>query len=425
VGSAVTASDCRRESAIAKHPLLDQARLTDRLGALERWIDQNGWAGYDPFDIYEPRWIQRALYARSAVVQRLLSSPLSASLQYAPGVWRTVLRVPKRINAKGLGLLARAYVNRHRSTANPRYEAQTRSLLDWLANNPAPGYRGLCWGYPFHWQSRIFIPRGTPSSVVSFVVGDAFFAAYQHFRRQRDLDVCRSVCEFFLKDLNRSEDGDGTWCFSYTPIDRFQVHNANLFVAEFLVRVGTELGEENLVAAGLRGGEFSLRQQHADGSLDYWGRAQNDQPPNTNDHYHIGFEIRSLWGIWRATGLTQYRDAARRYYAYYRSRLFFEAGGELAPRFSPHHVYPIDIHTCAEAIYLNATLASECPEAKALVPRLFDWVTRRMSGQDGSFYYRIYHHYGIDMVDRTPHLRWGQAWMLLALSSLDAVPADA
>jgi len=37
-----------------------------------------------------------------------------------------------------------------------------------------------------------------------------------------------------------------------------------------------------------------------------------------------------------------------------------------------------------------------------------------MQDENGYFYYRIYKNY----VDRTPYIRWGQAWMLRGLSYL-------
>jgi hypothetical protein len=399
---------------------LDREALDARCDALEAWIAANGWSGFDPFDIIEPRWVQRTLYADSKVVQLCLAYPLSASLKFAPQMWRAVLRVPKRLNAKGLGLLARGHLARLSSSGDPRHERRSRELLDWLLANPSPGYRGLCWGYPFDWQSRVFIPKGTPSSVVSFAVGDALLTAYQQLGDERYLEGARSVCEFFLRDLRVTTEQDGTWCFSYTPLDTFQVHNANLFVAQLLVRVGVELSDARLIEAGLRAADFTRNQQHADGSIDYWGRSQQHEPPHRNDHYHAGFEIRSFLAVHRATGDSKYLEAAQRYYSYYRHHLLERTETGFVPRFTPQHLYPIDIHSCAEAIYLNALMLDVDPHAGEILKTLVANVLTRMAAPDGSFYYRIYRVAGFERTDKSRYLRWGQAWMFLALSSLVA-----
>lgn len=386
--------------------------------SLEDWLDDNGWAGYDPYDIRGT-----GLYLR--LIQQGADAPtlvraLRKILIYFEGrhpLWtRRFLGVKKQRNPKGMGLFARGYLDLYQATGEERYKDKALQCLDWLGENPSPGYAGFCWGYPFDWQARVFIPQGTPSAVVSSVVGDAFWRAYQVLGDQRYLEICDSICQFFLSDLNRDELEDGAVCFSYTPVDDFHVHNANLFAAEFLIRVGSKLDDKEYLAWGRRAAAYALREQNPDGSLYYWGKVQNHYSPDHIDHYHSGFEIRALYQIWKSTEDPQYLEAVKRYYRFYRENLISLKDGSALPKMNPGALYPIDIHSCSEALLCSAALAEDFEEARDLLPALTAWTLSNMQTEAGWFIYRIQKGRSSERRIEIPYIRWGQAWMLRALA---------
>ena len=389
-----------------------------RTSSLYQWVERNGWSGYDPYDVLGDPRVSKIIFSSHKLMQFLPARICNRVIRYFPRIARTVYGIQPQVNAKALGLLANAYLNLFLATKEEEFRNRALEALGWLMENPSRGYHGFCWGYPFDWQSRMFIPKGTPSSVASYTIGEGFWTAYRVLGEQRYLDVCVGICEFFLKDLNRTTQDDQAICFSYTPLDNFQVHNANLFVAEFLIRVGMETGNLDYVDTGTRAAYFSLQQQHANGAFDYFAQAQNDQPPNRNDHYHVGFEIRCLFNIWEHTGNKAYFDSAKRYFDYYTENLIERNGNYLVPKLYPHSTYPIDVHACSEAIILNTVLSETFPEAEKNLAGLYPWIVKHMQSQDGSFCYRIYNFWGLNYTERFPYLRWGQAWMLYGLSLL-------
>jgi len=383
---------------------------------LDAWVAKNGWAGYDPYDIRACGLFRKMeTPGGTGTAARLLRTTAYRAEFHFPLLLRRLLRVRKQINPKGMGLFARAYLNLYAATGEAIYRQKAVECLDWLLAHPAAGVQGLGWGYPFDWQSRVLIPRGTPSAVVSSVVGDAFWTAHELLRDPRYLETCMHICTFFEQDLNVSEPAAGCVCFSYTPIDNFQVHNANLFVAEFLTRVGKATKDETRCRLGLAAAAFALREQNPDGSLYYWGRDQDAFAPRHIDHYHSGFEIRALTGLWQNTGNDAFRDAFHRYYAFYRSRLFSWNDDACIPLTYPNRDAPVNIHSCAEAILCNTRVRGEFPGARDLALGTFRWTVDRMQNRDGSFGFA-------GSPDRQlasiPYIRWGQAWMLLALSEL-------
>jgi len=397
--------------------------VRESVGPLEDWLERNDFRSYDPYDVKGTRlyrWLSGLPRRAGLFPLRAIRKGIAISEERFPLLTRRFLLVRKRIIPEAVGVLARAYVDLYEGTGERRYEDKALRGLNWLVRHPARGYSGFCWGYPFDWQSVMLIPAGTPTGVVSSVVGDAFWKAYQVFNDSGYLDVCRSVCQFFLNDLRRDEIDAETVCFSYTALDDFHVHNANLFVGEFLTRVGKEIGDRQCVETGRKAANYALREQNPDGSLYYWGNVQNHYSPRHIDHYHSGFEIRMLYGMWKLTGEERYRQGVARYYHFYRNNLLWR---DCVPKISPGRIYPIDIHSCAEAILCNATLADEFEEARDILPGVVRWTVERMQTKGGWFIHMIRRHGGRERKVCVPYVRWGQAWMLRALSQVWAASA--
>ena len=141
------------------------------LRKLEAWVRRNGWAGWDPYDVLEhpllllpQRWY--AQHPRSRLAWLARGGVLWVAQRF-PLATRRLLRVQPRINAKGMALFALAYLTLYQATRQEAYRARAQECLDWLETNPSWRHPGLGWGYPFDWQSLVFIPRGTPSGVVT------------------------------------------------------------------------------------------------------------------------------------------------------------------------------------------------------------------------------------------------------------------
>lgn len=385
-------------------------RAADALARLERWVDANGWAGWDPYDVRGTR-TYLALARLGLDRPRALRLPRRAfdeAESRSPLLVRRLLRVEPRVNAHGVALLASGYLYRYDTTGEQQYADQARACLDWLLDNPSPGYSGLAWGYPFDWQSRLLIPREMPSGFVSVVAGEAFLHASRSLGDERLGEVCRSICRFLLDDLNVHEEARGI-CFSYTPADEFQVHNTNLQVAAFLLSVRPEGGEE----AALRAAAFTLSEQRADGSITYWSRSQDAFNPGAVDHYHTGFGLRALRTIARETG--SFGDELARYGAFYRDHLWAREGNAWVPKGTPAAAFPLDIQACGEALLCAATVGGDLVER---LPSAAGWIIDSMQMPDGWFVATVRRtRRGALARSQIPFLRWGQASMLLGLGA--------
>lgn len=374
--------------------------------ALTAWLDQNGWEGWDPYDLPEYLVNQaRQGHPLSENEQRELQVQEN---QDPLGLRRRLGFKPRRI-AKGLGLITAARVKLYKVTGDQAHLDEARRLADWLLANPSPGYQNLCWGYPFDWQSVVFIPKGTPSAVVSTAVGEGLWELYSVTREEKYLEACRSICRFILTDLNCDDMGDQGICFSYTPLDDFHVHNANLFCGEFLARVGRECDQAEWLETAARTADYALSEQNPDGSIYYWGRVQDEYAPHKLDIYHSGFEIRALHKLARHLRSEKIDQAANRYLEFFLANYLMEDG---TPKLTPQAPYPVNIHGAAEVVLMLSALSRQRPELLETATRTLDWTIAHLGSPEGWFGY-IWTPQGRVMI---PHLRWGQAWMLLALA---------
>jgi hypothetical protein len=391
---------------------LDEDAVNEAITALDGWIDRNGWAGYDPYDIRGQDWYQRLFGAQNRLFRKVRGALALAEAKLPPDRLRQFLRVKKEINAKGMGLLASAYLSRFVVTNDRNLLARAEEILDWLRHNRCNDYPGSSWGYPFHWQSRIFLPRGTPSVVVTATVGDAWIDHYQLTREPASLEIAAEIARFFVQGLNRPVDDDDRICFSYTPLDRFKVHNANLFAAAFLARLCAITEDSELGDMALRAVRYTLSEQNPGGSFFYWG----SEPPTIIDHYHTGFVLRHLDTV-RESMAADFIDAPlRRAYDFYLNRLFTDQG---TPKFTPNRLYPIDIHSCAEAILCLCQLGPRLGGIDGAAA-VFELTQSRMRAADGWYIAALRLNRRRETAVRIPYMRWGQAWMMLALSRLQA-----
>jgi len=389
-----------------------KSKVEESIEKIDGWIERNGWNGYDPYDLKGTPFfirIQQFKPNASKVNEGIRRLIFGLANKY-PITMRRLFRVEEELNPKAMALFAHGYLKLHRTYDLDSYLQKAQECLEWLKEHPSQGHSGLCWGYPFDWQSRIFIPKGTPSAVVTSIAAHSFLDAYEETGERTYLDIAESACEFLTTDLNKDQIDEARLCFSYTPIDHFHVHNANLFAASLLSRVGNKLKNEKYTEDARMAVNYTLGEQNLDGSWCYWG--STDQLPCYIDHYHTGFVLRCLYLIYKIGGGEELHAKIQKGFDYYTKNLFKD---ETIPKLTPKSTYPIDIHSCSEAILCLGTLDKEFPGASKILRNTTEWILQNMQDKKGYFYYRIY---GNGHIDRTPYIRWSQAWMLAALSTI-------
>src|SRR5437764_3732876 len=270
------------------------------------------------------------------------------------------------------------------------------------------GFKGACWGYNFDGQSGSFFGAGGTRTIVpTAFAARALCEAAEVLSRDEYLPFARTICNFILNDLNRSEETSDEVCFSYSPLDRTSVFNASLLAGEALATVGKLLGEQSLIDWANRAAIYVVRRQQQDGSWAYGA----DSSQSWADNFHTAYILTSLSRIMDAGLNDQFDTALRRGYEFWTERFFLTNGW---PKYFPDHLYPADIHSAASAVVTLVELRGRIPGTLMLAEEIANWAIEHLRDARGYFYYQRRRFYKV----RIPYLRWSESWMIYALARL-------
>src|SRR5256884_2964027 len=292
---------------------------------LWKWCRAQGLAGYDPYDALNSRLFQATPFKNSRTARLVWTQFHKRS----PINFRSLVGIPRERNAKAMALFALAALADFRRDPTKENEVEARELLDDLIWMSLKGFRGAAWGYNFDWQSRsFFAPRGTPTIVPTAFAARALCEAAEVLARDEYLPFARTICDFILNDLNRSEEAKDEVCFSYSPLDRTRVFNASLLAAEALASVGKLTGEASLIDWALQATRYVIRRQREDGSWAYGA----DNYQSWNDNFHTAFVLSSLSRILQALAAEPEKEFTAETQSAQRSRREFAEQAEGALR---------------------------------------------------------------------------------------------
>jgi rhamnogalacturonyl hydrolase YesR len=250
------------------------------------------------------------------------------------------------------------------------------------------------------------VPTGTPNLVCTSFIANALLDAYEYNRNEKCLGMAISAAEYIMNDLYWT---DGPVAgFSYPlPSRRVQIHNANFLGAALLCRVYKHTSDERYLAPALRVARFSASKQHSDGSW-YYGEESKSR---WVDNFHTGYNLDALQAIGRDIQSDEFEQSIKVGFEFYRKHFFREDG---APRYFHNRTYPIDIHCVAQSILTPLRFRKTEPGSLELAHSVYQWAMNHMWDDRGFFYYRVLRFIKI----KSSYMRWSQAWMLLALSTL-------
>lgn len=349
---------------------------------------EQGFEGYDPFDGLNSPLFRLRLFQNKPM--RLTGIQF---FKLCPINFRKLFFIKPGVNPKGLAL----YLSGVSLLEYPSDVAL--DLKDMLMRSATVDeHRDMIgWGYNFDWQNRVFfIPKHTPTVVNTSFAAHALMDYFEAYGDTSVLDVLPKIANFYSQGLNHYEDETGV-CLSYTPIDFSRVYNANLLAAGALARMSKYVACDLSLANDIV--SFTLNRQRKDGSWVYGENAVQ----GWIDSFHTGFNIEALSWVEKSKcyndgdSLRSHLDSALRYY----KSNFFESDG--ACKYFNNSLYPIDTHSCAQAIITLSKFKEPFAE------QVMNWTLTNMY-RDGRYSYRISRFWRNDIFYR----RWCDAWMFHA-----------
>jgi hypothetical protein len=181
-----------------------------------------------------------------------------------------------------------------------------------------------------------------------------------------------------------------------------------------LSRLHARLDRPEWRALAERGIEWTLSRQRPDGSWPYGERANLSWV----DGYHTGYVLDALRFCIDAGVAPGAEEAWSRGLDFYRREMFLEDG---TPRYFSHNTYPVDLQSVAQALQTFSIASAHDPTCLEDARRVLAYAQRAMARGDGAYVFQRRQHW----VNRVPHLRGGNADLVLGLGRLLRAELDA
>ncbi|MFM7015997.1 MAG: delta-aminolevulinic acid dehydratase [Bacteroidota bacterium] len=375
------------------------------LDKLQSYIEAESYKGYDPYDTLTS-------FIPFVKIHRWLAIIVTQIQKRNPINIRPLLGIKKEYNPKGLGLMLHAYCILQKKNPTVSYENQINLLINLIKELSTKGYQGICWGYNFGWCSpEKYLKPYSPTAVATAFIVKGFYEAYKLNPSDDLKNIILSASDFVLSDLAFTEDESGI-CYSYSTEKKDICYNASLLAGEILAINYSITRNEYIRIKCHQIVNYVVDKQHVDG---HWAYSKDSTNGNerTQTDFHQGFVLESISNIVNHCKITDEKiDYAINMGCKYYLLEQFEPNGRSLFRIPKK--YPTDIHYQAQGIITLCRLKNSSVEMHSFAKTIAEWTINNMQSKNGYFYYRVYKLFK----DKTSYIRWGQAWMFLALAEL-------
>lgn len=374
--------------------------ILNRFNILKTYCEAENFKGWDPYDglnskLFQTLKLNKVKLFRLAWIQLFKLNPIN---------FRSPMLVKKGYNPKGLGLFLTGYCNLYRINSKKEYLDKIVFIANKIIELKTPDFSGACWGYNFDWQNRaFFLPKGTPTVVVTSFVANALIDAYEATKSSKYLDIAITSTDFVLNDLNRTVKSIG-FIFSYSPFDQTQVYNASLLGSKLLARVYHYTKDQELFEAAKESATACVNVQGKDGSWIYGDL----EIQNWIDSFHTGYNLECISEYKKYSKDDSFQENIDVGLDFYINNFFLKDG---TSKYYHDKVYPIDIH-CPAQLIVTLYHLNKLEKYKQLIDRVINWTISNMQNKKGYFIYQKRKYWSI----KIPYMRWSQAFMFYALS---------
>lgn len=384
-------------------------RLLAILSQMDNHFEKMNYSSYDLCDIKALPAILKyynTFYKKS--YGKYFLFPLEIILNKFPGLIRSLTGIRKQAFAQSHALIIRGKLSLSKYLKKESYSNKAEEMMQWILKQKSGETKYSSWGQPYDWFSKDIIPAHTPRTTVSSQMIHAICDICLINNNKDDFNLLKDLSKFFLFEMPRSVDNIDEICFSYTLIDRYKVHNSNMMAASALFRAGTILKDKEILELGEKCLNYTLRRQNKDGSW-YYYELESDKVSKI-DNYHTGYILEALAVIKNIKGSEFSFDKEFDLGIDFFLNNFFV--DQAIPKMTPASVYPIDIQSCAQSIITLMALSAYRKELVEQAGKVLAFTIDKFYNEGGWFSYRINKH---GQARKISYIRWGDAWMYLAI----------
>jgi hypothetical protein len=375
---------------------------------LRKYVEKEEFKGYDPYDTLTSRIKFKSFGKWAPIIATQIQKRNLLNI-------RGLLGIKKDYNPKAIGLFLYAYSLLQKHDPAKDYSRQLTFLFNYLKDNSSKGFSGYCWGYNFDWASpKKYVKAFSPNVVVTAFVAKGIFQYYELTRNEEALIILKSISEFILRDLPKTENREGM-CFSYTTQEADCCYNASLLAAGVLARIFFLTKNKIYKEYSLKAVDYVVAKQHSDGLWNYSLDLKTGVERKQID-FHQGYVIDSICDVIRYCEINtpKYNNAVEKGVSYYKKQQFFESGQS---KWRLPKNYPVEIHNQSQGI-ITFNKMGKHNEYLTFAKTIAGWTIENMQDKKGFFYYRKLRF----ATNKISYMRWSQAWMFVALAELLTLP---
>ncbi len=384
------------------------------LTKLRHYCEKENFKGWDVSDSIASKFVTHTFLGKIPFFRFLmiqLTGHRIAVLDVRP-----FLFIPKYHNAKGIALFLNGYCNLYNlfnkginiEMTGEECLGKINYLSELLISLKNQQGSGAGWGYPTAWQGRtsFYFPPNTPTVVATSFAVEALFHSYEITKNVKYKEVALSSANFVLSDLKRTKHKDG-FIFSYSPIEGHDlVYNASLLGGKILTLCYKFSNNSKYLQIAKECIQTVVNCQHDDGSW-YYGAGKYQ---TWIDNFHTGYNLEAIDIYQSISKDYSFQKNIEKGVSFFINN-FFEK--DYSPKYYHNKQYPIDIHCCGELfVVLNKLKIFE--KNKELANGVLKWTIQNMQHPSKGYFYfqkrRL-------ITNKTPLMRWSQAFMFNALTN--------
>lgn len=390
--------------------MMQKKMILESIESLYQWVKDQDYYGWDPYDALNSVLIPKLCLDSPNL--EILATQLN---KYSIVNFRPLLKIEKGIDVKGMALFAQAYSKMYTLTNDEKYKLDLLNCMLFLKEKSLVSVYGHnCWaGHYYNYRSadKSILSPSIPDVITTSNVIKAAVESYVILKRDDLIEMAKDGYEFLINFLlDKSQDGQ--LYLKYNPLsDDKIVINASAEGLHAICKLMHLFDDKNLKETSYNLTEFLIKTQNMDGSWIY--SKYNSGKVRVQLDFHQGFIIDSLLEYLPFATSNQ-RDrvisSIQNGSKFYKEKQFFQDG---RCHFRYPREYPIDIHNQAQGIITFSKLTPFNNEFSDFSTQIVLWTILHMQDSAGYFYYQKYRFFQ----NKIPHMRWGQAWMMLALST--------
>jgi len=375
---------------------------------LFNWVINNQYLGWDIYDGLNSPLLRdiKNHYLRVVVLQ---------VNKYCPINMRPFLKIEKGLDLKGMTLFAQAYASLYTTSGDERYLIEMQNAVEFIKEKSLKEKYGYdCWAshyYPYTGIDRSTLSLETPDIIGTSQAIIALIESYKITKNAVEKEIASSAIEYLAEKL--FIDDTKMPFFKYTGLNENPAHitlNASAQAMEAISAFQDLEYHSNLQSICEKASRTLLQTQRDDGTWAY-SIYHDGSTKSVQLDFHQGYVIDGLLAyLPYSNDPESIRNCIIRASDYYQRVLFRDDGRSYYRYPLP---YPIDIHNQAQGIITFSKLSRLDRRYIDVANKIALWTVKNMQDSSGHFYYQKWP----IITNKIPHMRWGQAWMMLALAT--------